>query len=37
VPIERFPRSDDGWGQAWQRYAAIERNWMDLRTGQRAP
>jgi len=37
VPIERFSRSDDGWGQAWQRYAAIERNWMDLRTGQRAP
>jgi len=37
MPIERFPRSDDGWGQAWQRYAAIEHNWMDLRTGQRAP
>lgn len=35
-PIERFPRSDDGWRQAWQRYVAIESNWMDLRTGQRS-
>jgi hypothetical protein len=37
MPIERFPRNDAGWGQVWQRYATIERNWMDLRTGQRAP
>jgi hypothetical protein len=37
MPIERFRRDDAGWGQAWQRYATIERNWMDLRTGQRAP
>jgi hypothetical protein len=35
-PIERYPRSDDGWRQAWQRYVAIESNWMDLRTGQRS-
>jgi hypothetical protein len=35
-PVERFPRSDDGWRQAWQRYVAMERNWMDLRTGQRS-
>jgi hypothetical protein len=35
-PIERFPRSDDGWRQAWQRYVGIESNWMDLRTGQRS-
>jgi hypothetical protein len=35
-PAERFPRSDDGWRQAWQRYIAIESNWMDLRTGQRS-
>jgi hypothetical protein len=33
---ERFPRSDQGWAAAWQRYAAIERNWMDLRTGQKS-
>jgi hypothetical protein len=35
-PTERFPRTDEGWRQAWQRYAAIESNWMDLRTGQRS-
>jgi hypothetical protein len=35
-PTERFPRSDQGWAAAWQRYAAIERNWMDLRTGQKS-
>ena len=35
-PTERFPRSDDGWRQAWQRYVGIESNWMDLRTGQRS-
>ncbi len=36
TPKERFPRTDDGWRQAWQRYVAIESNWMDLRTGQRS-
>jgi len=36
APTERFPRTDDGWRQAWQRYAAAETNWMDLRTGQRS-
>ena len=35
-PIERFPRSDDGWGSAWARYSSIETNWMDLRTGQKS-
>lgn len=35
-PIERFPRTDEGWRAAWQRYVAIEKNWMDLRTGQRS-
>jgi hypothetical protein len=33
-PMERYPRTDEGWRQAWQRYVAIESNWMDLRTGQ---
>jgi hypothetical protein len=33
TPIHRFPRTDDGWRDAWQRYVAIERNFMDLRTG----
>jgi len=35
-PIERFPRSDDGWGSAWARYSSMETNWMDLRTGQKS-
>jgi hypothetical protein len=35
-PIERFPRSDEGWGTAWARYSSIESNWMDLRTGQKS-
>lgn len=37
APSERFPRTDDGWRDVWQRYVAIETNWMDLRTGQRSP
>lgn len=37
APAERFPRTDDGWRDVWQRYVAIETNWMDLRTGQRSP
>ena len=36
TPSERFPRTDDGWRQAWQRYVAIESNWMDLPSGQRS-
>ena len=36
APMERFPRTDEGWRRAWERYAAIETNWMDLRTGQRS-
>ena len=36
APTERFPRTDDGWRQVWQRYVAAETNWMDLRTGQRS-
>ena len=24
APVERFDRSDDGWRQAWQRYAGLE-------------
>ena len=36
TPSERFPRTDDGWRQAWQRYVSMESNWMDLRSGQRS-
>ena len=35
-PVERFPRNDQGWVTAWQRYVSIERNWMDLRSGQKS-
>ena len=35
-PIERFPRNDQGWVAAWQRYVSIEKNWMDLRSGQKS-
>jgi hypothetical protein len=35
-PIERFPRNDEGWASAWQRYSSMETNWMDLRTGQKS-
>ena len=35
-PIEKFPRNDDGWAAVWARYAQIELNWMDLRTGQKS-
>ncbi len=24
APVERFPRTDDGWAQAWRRYTQIE-------------
>jgi hypothetical protein len=26
VPAERFPRTDDGWRQAWRRYVSLEPN-----------
>ncbi|HZD81154.1 MAG TPA: hypothetical protein VE646_14090 [Actinomycetota bacterium] len=32
-PIQRFPRTDDGWRDAWNRYVSMEHNFMDLRTG----
>jgi len=30
APVERFPRTDDGWGQAWRRYTAIESNFSEV-------
>jgi outer membrane biosynthesis protein TonB len=35
-PVERFPRNDQGWVTAWQRYVSMEKNWMDLRSGQKS-
>jgi len=30
TPIERFPRSDDGWAQAWRRYTQIENTFTEV-------
>jgi hypothetical protein len=30
TPVERFPRSDDGWAQAWRRYTQIENNFTEV-------
>jgi hypothetical protein len=29
-PVERFPRTDDGWAQAWRRYTQIESNFTEV-------
>jgi hypothetical protein len=34
-PVERFPRSDEGWGQAWRRYTQIENNFSEVSPSQR--
>jgi hypothetical protein len=31
MPVERFPRSDEGWAEAWRRYTAIETNFTEVR------
>ena len=30
APVERFPRTDDGWSQAWRRYTQIETNFAEV-------
>jgi len=30
APVERFPRTDDGWGQAWRRYTQIENHFTEV-------
>jgi len=32
--VERFPRSDDGWSEAWRRYASLEPNSQPVRAVQ---
>jgi hypothetical protein len=32
-PVERFPRSDEGWSAAWHRYTAIETNYAEVSLG----
>ena len=33
APVERFPRTDDGWAQAWRRYTKIEDNFTEISSG----
>lgn len=33
TPVERFPRSDEGWSAAWHRYTAIETNYAEVSLG----
>jgi hypothetical protein len=33
VPVKKFPRTDEGWSQAWREYAALEPNGAPV-TGQ---
>jgi hypothetical protein len=35
--VERFPRSDDGWSDAWRRYASLEPNNQPVRAVQAPP
>jgi hypothetical protein len=30
APVERFPRTDDGWAQAWRRYTQIEQHYAEV-------
>jgi hypothetical protein len=32
-PVERFPRTDEGWSAAWHRYTAIETNFAEVSIG----
>ncbi len=32
--VERFPRTDDGWAEAWRRYTQIESNYAEVGLGQ---
>ena len=36
-PAERFPRTDDGWRQAWLRFVALEPNHTAVDQGGGAP
>jgi hypothetical protein len=33
TPVERFPRTDEGWSAAWHRYTAIETNYAEVSLG----
>jgi hypothetical protein len=34
APVEKFPRTDDGWAQAWRRYTQIETHYAEVGLGQ---
>jgi hypothetical protein len=36
-PVERFPRTDDGWVQAWRRYTDIETHFAEVGLGGGTP
>jgi hypothetical protein len=36
-PVERFPRTDEGWAQAWWRYIAIEPRYAEVRAQAGVP
>jgi hypothetical protein len=33
-PVERFPRTDEGWASAWRRYTQIENHFTEVGLGQ---
>ena len=36
TPVERFPRTDEGWATAWRRYTQIESNFAEVPVGDAA-
>jgi hypothetical protein len=32
-PVERFPRTDEGWADAWRRYTQIETHFSEVSLG----
>jgi hypothetical protein len=34
TPVERFPRTDEGWASAWRRYTQIENHFTEVGLGQ---
>jgi len=35
APAEKFPRTDEGWADAWRRYTQIESNFAEVSLGQK--
>ena len=33
LPVERFPRTDQGWREAWLRFRDLESDWVEVRPG----